>query len=79
MLCTAIVLFLWMYFIDHLSCAYQVKLGELEAELIELNANGEKLQRTYNELVEYKLVLEKVWLHLILQLIDDQSSAMITR
>jgi V-type H+-transporting ATPase subunit a len=37
----------------------EVKLGELEAELIELNANGEKLQRTYNELVEYKLVLEK--------------------
>lgn len=37
----------------------EVKLGELEDELIELNANGEKLQRTYNELVEYKLVLEK--------------------
>lgn len=37
----------------------EVKLGELEAELIELNGNGEKLQRTYNELVEYKLVLEK--------------------
>ncbi|XP_062176577.1 V-type proton ATPase subunit a3 [Alnus glutinosa] len=35
----------------------EVKLGELEAELIEINANGEKLQRTYNELVEYKLVL----------------------
>lgn len=25
-----------------------------------MNANGEKLQRTYNELVEYKLVLQKV-------------------
>ncbi|OMO75573.1 Vacuolar proton ATPase [Corchorus olitorius] len=37
----------------------EVKLGELEAELIEMNANGEKLQRGYNELVEYKLVLEK--------------------
>ncbi|XP_021286533.1 V-type proton ATPase subunit a3 [Herrania umbratica] len=37
----------------------EVKLGELEAELIEMNANGEKLQRSYNELVEYKLVLEK--------------------
>uniref|UniRef100_A0A7N0T248 V-type proton ATPase subunit a n=1 Tax=Kalanchoe fedtschenkoi TaxID=63787 RepID=A0A7N0T248_KALFE len=37
----------------------ETKLGELEAELIEMNANGEKLQRTYNELVEYKLVLQK--------------------
>lgn len=37
----------------------EVKLGELEAELIEINANGEKLQRNYSELVEYKLVLQK--------------------
>ncbi|KAL6211511.1 hypothetical protein ACLB2K_016735 [Fragaria x ananassa] len=37
----------------------EVKLGELEAELIEMNANSEKLQRSYNELVEYKLVLQK--------------------
>ncbi|KAK6938896.1 V-type ATPase, V0 complex, 116kDa subunit family [Dillenia turbinata] len=37
----------------------EVKLGELEAELIEMNANNEKLQRAYNELLEYKLVLEK--------------------
>ncbi|KAK8483912.1 hypothetical protein V6N12_075259 [Hibiscus sabdariffa] len=37
----------------------EVKLGELEAELIEMNANGEKLQRSYNELVEYKIVLNK--------------------
>lgn len=37
----------------------EVKLGELEAELIEVNSNGEKLQRSYNELVEYKLVLQK--------------------
>ncbi|KAK6939398.1 V-type ATPase, V0 complex, 116kDa subunit family [Dillenia turbinata] len=36
----------------------EVKLGELEAELIEMNANSEKLQRAYNELLEYKLVLE---------------------
>lgn len=40
--------------------AHQVKLGELEAELIEINANNDKLQRSYNELIEYKLVLEKV-------------------
>ncbi|KAL5845213.1 hypothetical protein ACOSQ4_011171 [Xanthoceras sorbifolium] len=37
----------------------EVKLGELEAELIEINANDEKLQRTFNELLEYKLVLKK--------------------
>ncbi|CAN0906491.1 V-type proton ATPase subunit a3 [Linum grandiflorum] len=38
----------------------EVKLGELEAELMEINANDEKLQHTYNELLEYKLVLQKV-------------------
>ncbi|GKA26759.1 V-type proton ATPase subunit A3 [Tanacetum coccineum] len=37
-----------------------VKFGDLEAEVIEINANSEKLQRGYNELVEYKLVLQKV-------------------
>ncbi|GKB24961.1 RNA-directed DNA polymerase, eukaryota, reverse transcriptase zinc-binding domain protein [Tanacetum coccineum] len=37
----------------------KVKLGDLEAELIEINSNSEKLQRGYNELVEYKLVLQK--------------------
>lgn len=37
----------------------EVKLGELEAELTEMNANTEKLQHTYNELLEYKLVLQK--------------------
>ncbi|KAJ0252456.1 V-type proton ATPase subunit a3 [Hirschfeldia incana] len=37
----------------------EVKLGELEAELVEINANNDKLQRSYNELMEYKLVLEK--------------------
>ncbi|KAF5740815.1 V-type proton ATPase subunit a3-like [Tripterygium wilfordii] len=42
-------------YIEHL----EVKLGELEAELIELNGNNEKLQSTYNELTEYKLVLQK--------------------
>lgn len=39
----------------------QVKLGELEVELTEVNANNDKLQRTYNELVEYNIVLQKVW------------------
>ncbi|EEF52657.1 V-type proton ATPase subunit a2 [Ricinus communis] len=37
----------------------EVKLAELEAELIEINSNNEKLERTYNELLEYKLVLQK--------------------
>ncbi|KAI4297640.1 hypothetical protein L6164_037522 [Bauhinia variegata] len=37
----------------------EAKLAELESELTEMNANDEKLQRSYNELVEYKLVLQK--------------------
>ncbi|XP_073045688.1 V-type proton ATPase subunit a3-like isoform X1 [Primulina eburnea] len=37
----------------------EVKLGDLEAELVEINANSEKLQRSYNELGEYRLVLQK--------------------
>nr|GFC99330.1 V-type proton ATPase subunit a3 [Tanacetum cinerariifolium] len=37
----------------------EVTLGDLEAELTEINANSDKLQRGYNELVEYKLVLQK--------------------
>ncbi|KAL8160661.1 hypothetical protein V2J09_002198 [Rumex salicifolius] len=37
----------------------EVKLAELEAELTEINANNGNLRRTYNELVEYKLVLLK--------------------
>ncbi|KAJ6708791.1 V-TYPE PROTON ATPASE SUBUNIT A [Salix koriyanagi] len=37
----------------------EVALGELESELIEINSNNEMLQHTYNELTEYKLVLQK--------------------
>ncbi|TYK00078.1 RNA polymerase II transcriptional coactivator KELP [Cucumis melo var. makuwa] len=37
-----------------------VKVGELETELVEINANNAKLQCSYNELVEYKLILQKV-------------------
>ncbi|XP_072954271.1 V-type proton ATPase subunit a1 isoform X1 [Typha angustifolia] len=37
----------------------EVQLGEHEAELLEMNTNSEKLQQTYNELLEYKLVLSK--------------------
>lgn len=53
-----------------LACAFnkfwkngKFKLGELEAELVEMNTNTEKLQHSYNELLEYKLVLQKVRLH----------------
>ncbi|KAJ3682630.1 hypothetical protein LUZ60_015203 [Juncus effusus] len=38
----------------------EIKLGDLETELLEVNANSDKLQRTYNELLEYNLVLQKV-------------------
>ncbi|KAL6316456.1 hypothetical protein AAG906_018159 [Vitis piasezkii] len=37
----------------------EVKLAEFEADLTEIKANNEKLQRAYSELVEYKLVLQK--------------------
>ncbi|KAG0465048.1 hypothetical protein HPP92_019212, partial [Vanilla planifolia] len=37
----------------------EVQLGEHEAELLEMNTNSEKLQQTYNELLEFKLVLMK--------------------
>ncbi len=38
----------------------EVKLPDLEAELLQINANTDKLQRKYSELVELHLVLEKV-------------------
>ncbi len=37
----------------------QAKLDHLEAELLELNSNSERLQRSHAELVELQLVLEK--------------------
>ncbi|XP_011028942.1 PREDICTED: V-type proton ATPase subunit a2-like isoform X2 [Populus euphratica] len=37
----------------------EMALGELESELIEINSNNEMLKHTYNELSEYKLVLQK--------------------
>ena len=44
-----------------------------------MNANNEKLQRSYNELVEYKLVLNKVWLSFLLWPSDNHSSISIFR
>ena len=37
----------------------QARLDELEKELLEINANSERLQRSYSELLELQLVLEK--------------------
>ncbi|XVF63769.1 hypothetical protein PTKIN_Ptkin09bG0113600 [Pterospermum kingtungense] len=38
----------------------EVKLGEFEAELMEMNANHQKLEQSYSELIEYKLVLPRM-------------------
>lgn len=58
--------FLFLFFPNYLGPVafpwlWQVKLGEFEAELLEINDNNVKLQRNYSELLEYKLVLQKVW------------------
>ncbi|KAH6814075.1 vacuolar proton ATPase A1 [Perilla frutescens var. frutescens] len=37
----------------------EIQLSEHEHGLIEMNANSEKLQQTYNELLEFKMVLQK--------------------
>ncbi|KAK4773664.1 hypothetical protein SAY87_028683 [Trapa incisa] len=37
----------------------EIQLAEHEHELIELNSNNERLQHTYNELLEFKMVLDK--------------------
>ncbi|XAR60485.1 hypothetical protein NMG60_11033890 [Bertholletia excelsa] len=37
----------------------EIQLAEHEHELIEMNHNSEKLQQTYNELLEFKMVLQK--------------------
>ncbi|XP_031485524.1 V-type proton ATPase subunit a1 [Nymphaea colorata] len=37
----------------------EVQLAEHETELLEINANSEKLHQTYNELLEFKIVLQK--------------------
>ncbi|PNT67220.1 hypothetical protein BRADI_3g22870v3 [Brachypodium distachyon] len=38
----------------------EIKLEEFEADLIEVNRNNGKLQRTYNELVEYNVLLKTI-------------------
>ncbi|GFZ13199.1 vacuolar proton ATPase A1 [Actinidia rufa] len=37
----------------------EIQLAEHEHELIEINHNSEKLRQTYNELLEFKMVLQK--------------------
>lgn len=37
----------------------EIQLAEHEHELIEMNHNSEKLQQTYNELLEFKMVLQE--------------------
>lgn len=37
----------------------QGKLDELETELLEINGNSERLQKSHSELMELQLVLEK--------------------
>ncbi|KAJ0952576.1 putative V-type ATPase, V0 complex, 116kDa subunit family [Helianthus annuus] len=45
--------------------ALESQLADHEHELIEMNANSEKLQQTYNELLEFKMVLQKAGSFLI--------------
>ncbi|XVE59756.1 hypothetical protein DITRI_Ditri05aG0072800 [Diplodiscus trichospermus] len=37
----------------------EIQLAEHEHELVEMNSNSEKLRQTYNELLEFKIVLQK--------------------
>lgn len=46
--------------IDTAHVRVQMKLTELETELLESNCNSEKLKRSYSELMEMGLVLHKV-------------------
>ncbi|PKA60270.1 Vacuolar proton ATPase a1 [Apostasia shenzhenica] len=54
----------------------EVQLGEHESELLEMNTNSEKLQQTYNELLEFKLVLLKAGGFLVSAHNHSASSAM---
>ena len=48
------IVFCWLSF-----C--QIQLAEHEHELIEMNSNSDKLRQSYNELLEFKIVLQKVY------------------
>ncbi|KAF3498296.1 hypothetical protein DY000_02053466 [Brassica cretica] len=37
----------------------EVNLGEIETEISKISVNNDKLQRSHNDLVEYKILLDK--------------------
>lgn len=39
---------------------FQIQLAEYEHELLEMNNNSEQLRQSYNQLLELKIVLQKV-------------------
>ncbi|CAL0329104.1 unnamed protein product [Lupinus luteus] len=43
----------------------EIQLDEHEHELIEMNSNSEKLRQSYNELLEFKIVLQKACVFLV--------------
>jgi hypothetical protein len=43
----------------------QHKLGDLETDFLEINSNSERLLRSYSELLEFQLVLQKVHFELL--------------
>ncbi|XP_022146201.1 V-type proton ATPase subunit a1 [Momordica charantia] len=43
----------------------EIRLAEHEHELIEMNSNSEKLRQSYNELLEFKMVLQKASVFLV--------------
>ncbi|XP_023511938.1 V-type proton ATPase subunit a1-like [Cucurbita pepo subsp. pepo] len=43
----------------------EIRLADHEHELIEMNSNSEKLQQSYNELLEFKMVLQKASVFLV--------------
>ena len=56
----SLITYLAVSFIECLpSSLVQGQLEELERELLETNGNAERLARSYNELVELQLVLER--------------------
>ncbi|CAK9314443.1 unnamed protein product [Citrullus colocynthis] len=43
----------------------EIRLADHEHELLEMNSNSEKLQQSYNELLEFKMVLQKASVFLV--------------
>ncbi|TYJ39571.1 hypothetical protein E1A91_A04G078800v1 [Gossypium mustelinum] len=49
----------------------KMQLAEHEHKLIEMNSNSEKLQQTYNELLEFKMVFLKDFSSLVLSAVGE--------